>query len=237
MKWIAHRGYSAKFPENTMLAFENAVLHGSMFLELDVALTKDQKIIVLHDETLDRTTPATGNVSNKSWYEIKDLDAGSWKDPSFSHARIPMLKEVLDCFADEVTINIEIKKEAVHLDEDKSIEPLLMELLTRYRKPHHFQVSSFEPLALHRFFHQMPSIARGYLTYDVLSQQQRQEMQYLQVRAQHVCIEKVTENEVDQAHEMGLEFRTYTVNDIAKLNKAKSLGVDAIFSDHLEGDF
>ena len=80
---VAHRGYRAKYPENTLVAFEAAIEAGADMIELDVLLTKDRKAVVIHDESLDRTTSGQGPVSDYTLSELKALDAGSWFDARF----------------------------------------------------------------------------------------------------------------------------------------------------------
>ena len=107
---MAHRGYSGKAPENTMAAFELALEVGSDGLELDVHLTKDGDVVVIHDGTLNRTTNGTGRVGDYTMAELKELDAGSWFSPEFKGARLPSLRQVLDLIKDEnVMLNVETK--------------------------------------------------------------------------------------------------------------------------------
>ncbi len=110
---IAHRGASSYAPENTFAAFDLAVDMGIGEIELDVQFTSDSHIIVIHDETLDRTTDSTGPVSDLTLEEIQLLDAGSWFDEKFAGEQIPTLDEVFDRYKNEFQFHIEIKsKEA-----------------------------------------------------------------------------------------------------------------------------
>jgi len=111
--WIvAHRGYSAKFPENTLAAFKAAMDCGVPMIELDVTLSRDRKLIVIHDDNLERTTDGHGSVSQYTLAELKQLDAGGWFHSRFSGERLPELTEVFDLVAGKIFINIEIKPEA-----------------------------------------------------------------------------------------------------------------------------
>lgn len=106
----AHRGFRAKFPENTRVAFVAAVQAGAQMLEMDVTLTLDKELVIIHDATVDRTTDGTGPVNSFSLRELKQLDAGSWFNPRFTGERVPTLSEVLDDIdTDDVLLNIEIK--------------------------------------------------------------------------------------------------------------------------------
>ena len=106
---IAHRGASSYAPENTFAAFDLAVDMGIEEIELDVQFTSDSHIIVIHDETLDRTTNSTGSVCDRTLEEIQSLDAGSWFDEKFSDEKIPALGEVFDRYKDQLRFHIEIQ--------------------------------------------------------------------------------------------------------------------------------
>ena len=94
---FAHRGFSAAFPENTMLAFQEAIEAGADGIELDVHLTKDEKIVVIHDETIDRTTNGSGEVRSFTLEELRHFDAAASKKGTFSFEPIPTLQEYFDC--------------------------------------------------------------------------------------------------------------------------------------------
>ena len=98
---IAHRGASSYAPENTFAAFDLAVEMGIEEIELDVQFTSDSHIIVIHDETLDRTSDSTGPVSERTLEEIQSLDAGSWFDEKFSGEKVPTLDQVFDRYKNE----------------------------------------------------------------------------------------------------------------------------------------
>jgi len=106
---VAHRGGAAYAPENTMAAFMNGFELKADFIELDVAMTKDGVLIVIHDDTVDRTTNGTGKVVDLTYDYIRTLDAGSWFSPEFAGEHVPTLGEVLDAFRGKIGILIEIK--------------------------------------------------------------------------------------------------------------------------------
>ena len=142
---IAHRGYRAKFPENTLVAFEAAISAGADMIELDVLLTKDRKMVVIHDESLDRTTNGQGMVRDYTLSELKTFDAGSRLDARFKGERLPTLQEVLDLVNKQVLINIEIKRSAYepHHPPD-AIENQVIELVARKNAVENVLISSFE---------------------------------------------------------------------------------------------
>jgi glycerophosphoryl diester phosphodiesterase len=105
----AHRGASRLAPENTIRSFQTAMSKGATALELDVHLTSDEQLVVIHDSHLDRTTSGTGAVSSLSADEVRALDAGSWYGSDFSGASVPTLDEVLELTQGRARLNIELK--------------------------------------------------------------------------------------------------------------------------------
>ncbi|MEN8226726.1 MAG: glycerophosphodiester phosphodiesterase family protein [Bacteroidota bacterium] len=105
----AHRGAMDTHPENTVAAFREAVRLGVHMIEFDVRMTKDGKLVILHDETVDRTTNGHGAVKDKTLTEIKKLDAGSWKSTIFKEERIPTLREALAVMPQNIWLNVHLK--------------------------------------------------------------------------------------------------------------------------------
>ena len=107
----AHRGASSAYPENTLAAIEQAVLLGVQMIEFDVRSTKDEALVLMHDETVDRTTNGKGAVKGLTLAEIAELDAGNWKDEKFKGEKVPTFEEVLNLIPDTIWMNIHIKHE------------------------------------------------------------------------------------------------------------------------------
>ena len=105
----AHRGASSTYPENTLPAFREAVRLGAHQIEMDVQLTKDGKLVVIHDATVDRTTDGTGKVSELTLAEIQKLDAGKKKHARFSGCRVPTLAEALAVMPRNTWLNVDLK--------------------------------------------------------------------------------------------------------------------------------
>ncbi len=132
---LGHRGYSAKYPENTLLAFKKAIEAGADGVELDVWLTKDGEVVVIHDETVDRTSNGSGRVKDMTLEELKGLDFGNGE-------RIPTLEEVFEALPWEAVINVEIKDaDAV----ERTAE------IVRAHSPERVVVSSFHLDALEKY--------------------------------------------------------------------------------------
>ena len=131
---IAHRGASAYAPENTIAAFGLAHEMGADWFELDCTLTRDDEIIVIHDDTVDRTTDGTGRVVELTLEDLKKLDAGTWKDPKYAGERLPTLLESLNFARDRIGVYIEIKDS----DDDTALRNEILKLseITDTDSPH-----------------------------------------------------------------------------------------------------
>ncbi|GIP37785.1 hypothetical protein J31TS4_10650 [Paenibacillus sp. J31TS4] len=107
----AHRGYKARYPENTLLAFQKALELEVDMIEFDLRFSKDGEVVVIHDETVDRTTDGTGRVSDMTLEELKRLDAGGWFGKPFEGLKIPTLAELCELLSGypRILLNVEIK--------------------------------------------------------------------------------------------------------------------------------
>ena len=142
---IAHRGDSSEAPENTMEAFRRAVEAGADGIELDVRLTRDREVVVIHDWLIDRTTPGAGPVGTHTLAELKKMDAGSWFDPRFKSARVPTLAEVFEGLPASLLVNVEIKVRG------HGVLPLVSRVVETVRRCDRYEttlVASFHPVAL-----------------------------------------------------------------------------------------
>jgi len=105
----AHRGDNKVAPENTVPAFVSAVEKGAHMIEFDVALTRDDRLVIMHDDTVDRTTNGKGKVSDLTFDEIRALDAGSWFNEKFAGTKVPTPEEVLDVIPPKIVCNVHLK--------------------------------------------------------------------------------------------------------------------------------
>jgi glycerophosphoryl diester phosphodiesterase len=105
----AHRGANKTHPENTLAAFKEAIRIGVQMIEFDVQMSRDGKLVIMHDNTIDRTTDGQGKVTNLTLAELKKLDAGGWKNSMFKNERIPTLAQTLEMMPTNIWLNIHIK--------------------------------------------------------------------------------------------------------------------------------
>ncbi len=162
---IAHRGDSAHRPENTLAAFAGALEAGAPVVELDVQLTADGELVVLHDAAVDRTTNGTGDVRRLTLAELRALSAGypARFGASWAGERIPTLAEALALLKDRARVLVEIKGESVTDEVESGVEARTAELVRRLGMTEAVALISFEHRALVRLRSLAPEITRGHL--------------------------------------------------------------------------
>jgi glycerophosphoryl diester phosphodiesterase len=164
----AHRGASGSSPENTMAAFRKAVSMGSQGIECDVQMTKDGKLIICHDELLDRTTDGKGFIKDKSYEEIRRLDAGSWFGDTYAGQRVPLLEELLYLVKNSgIYLNIELKTGIIQYN---GIEDKVIEMVKTYDLMNRTIFSSFNHYSLYEIKDKHPSAITGALYMEGLYQ-------------------------------------------------------------------
>ena len=145
---VAHRGASGTFPESTVPAFQEAIRLGVEMIELDVHLTRDGRLAIIHDPTVDRTSDGTGRVGEMDWAEIKRLDAGSWFDPRFAGEGFLSLEQTLDLMPPGMRLNVHIK--ASDQDREEVVPLVVRELGRRELLEEAFVASDEDSLAVAR---------------------------------------------------------------------------------------
>jgi glycerophosphoryl diester phosphodiesterase len=226
---IAHRGFSARAPENTMVAIEMATEAGADMVEIDVTTTADGEMVVIHDETLERTTNGHGPVAAHTLAELQALDAGSWKSPQFAGEPIPTLEQVLDMTRGRILVNIEIKPEAVAAAAPVMVARIVLER----RMEEEVLISSFEPIALAELRAEAPVIPtaslynrelhRGLDPGDIV-----REVGAIAFNLDH---RRLTDQMLRSCRELGLPVAVYTVNDRTRMQEMVAKGGNAIFTD------
>jgi len=158
---IAHRGDSANAPENTIAAFRLALANGADGIELDVMLSADQKLVIIHDDTLDRTTNGHGQVGKTPFAALRELDAGSWFKPEFKGEPLPLLDEVFEELGGKFLINVELKNYKTPKDQ---LPELVVALIKKHGLGEGVLISSFNARNLPRVKSLAPEIRTGLLT-------------------------------------------------------------------------
>ena len=158
---IAHRGDKTHAPENTLAAFRLAAENGADAIEFDVKLTEDKQVIVLHDQTVDRTTDGKGSVSRLPFAAVKGLDAGGWFSSQFRSERIPSLEEVFETVGKRLHMNVELTNYSTPGDE---LVSKVVELVKRHGEQDRILFSSFSTRNLRLARLLLPEVPRGLLT-------------------------------------------------------------------------
>jgi glycerophosphoryl diester phosphodiesterase len=227
---IAHRGASGHYPENTLMAFNQAITMGADMVELDVHLTKDGEPVVIHDETLERTTNGKGKVLYHTLQELKKLDAGAWYKPEFMGECIPTLEEVLESVKGRARINIEIKNGPIYY---QGIEEKVLSVLSRHNLLDQVVISSFDHECLKKIKEMTPNLATGSLIklgvlYVARLIKPEKIAQSVGANGLHVCKSYVTPDLVQRAKEHGLNVIVWTVNELEQMRSFIEMGVDGI---------
>ncbi len=219
----AHRGYSEKYPENTMPAFKGAVEIGADCIELDVQQTKDGKIIVMHDSNLKRTCGVNLNIWEADYEDIRYLDAGSWFDEAYHGTAIPTLEEVLKYCRGKIRLNIELKPTGYETDFEKNV----LDIIEKYHAERSCYVSSMKYECLEKVKELNPKIKTIYITSVSMGNFTVMEA------ADGYSVEAMmlTQQFVNKAHNAGKEVHVWTVNSEDSMERVLKMGVDAIITD------
>ena len=231
--WVAHRGAGLLAPENTLAAFRVGAGHGYRAFECDVKLSADGVPFLLHDATLQRTTPERGLASDRSWAELSRLDAGGWHSRGFAGEPIPSFEAIARyCLRNGFALNIEIKptpgdeaetgrvvaREAARLWAGEAVQPLL---------------SSFKPDALAAARDSAPALPRALLL-DSLHSGWFEQAQQLGCAAVVANFNVYSREMVERLHGAGLWALAYTVNDESPARWLLGLGLDGLITDAVD---
>lgn len=216
---IGHRGAMGYAPENTLKSFKKAIELKVDAIELDVHICKSGEIVVIHDKKVDRTTNGSGYVKEKTFDELRNLNAGDGE-------KIPLLSEVLDLINRKVKINIELKG-------DNTAKPV-SELIEYYVKNKSwdyddFILSSFNHYELRKFKEFNSNIKIGALL-EGIPIGFSEFAEKLNVHSVNLGYESINQEFVDDAHSRNFKVYVSTVNDLDDIQRIKNLNVDGIFS-------
>jgi glycerophosphoryl diester phosphodiesterase len=227
---FAHRGSSVYAPENTMAAFTLAVQQQADAVELDVKLSADGQVVVMHDETVDRTTDGTGWVNALTLTELKRLDAGSKFNLAYHSEKIPTLAEVFEAVGNKIIINVELKNFASPIDD---LPDKVVSLIKKHGLERSVILSSFNPIALIRARFLLPKVPMGLLTISGLGNVTLRSrlVRFGPLLALHSAYGDVSSELVFAAHKLRTRINAFTVNQPEIMQRLFELGVDGIFTD------
>lgn len=218
---IGHRGASGYEPENTLRSFKRAIELGADMIELDVHVCKSGELVVIHNEKADKTTDGVGYIANKTFKELRKLDAGKGE-------KIPTLSEVLNLVNKKVKVNIELKGKNTARPVFELIENYIKEKDWSYED---FLVSSFNQHELLEFNKLNSKIKIGVLNIGILIDFAKF-AEKVNAYSINPSMDFIDQDLVDDAHKRNMKVFVWTVNDQDDIQKIKALGVDGIFSDY-----
>lgn len=231
---VAHRGISGKAPENTLAAFRRACeTPGIDMIELDVRLSGDDDVIVLHDRTLQRTTTGNGSARLYSVPQLKEFDAGSWFSPAFAAERIPTLDEVLKVVDKRRWINIELKSDFFHPGKPELLERNVLDVVRQAGYERSVMYSSFNHRMVATMKRLDPNAITGVIFSFVRDYGRLPSKLAGRVGAEVFVCEKreVSPRVMQDARQAGLAVYVYTLNSVENAEKMMEIGVDGILSD------
>ncbi|MBO3801614.1 MAG: glycerophosphodiester phosphodiesterase family protein [Thermoproteota archaeon] len=216
---VGHRGSPDACPENTLPSFLRAIEVGVDAIEFDVRKTRDSKLVVIHDDTLNRTTNGKGLVRELTLEQIEYLDAGSWFSSSFKGTKVPTLQEVLEKINSKVLMRIELK--------DEGIEKDVVEMIKLFELEENVAIASFNLSSLKKVKELLPSLSVVAITSNFSKP-------FIFSALAHFSntiaarFKSFSQEDVREAHLHGLTFDVWTVDDCDALREVLNYGVDSI---------
>jgi len=231
MKIYAHRGASGTHPENTLPAFKEAAqldIHG---VELDVHLTKDGELVVIHDETIDRTSNGSGYIKDLTMADLRAFDFGSWFSADFAGVSIPTLEEVLKVYqGSNHYVNIELKSDVFAYE---GMGEKVLHVIEDLNMANRVVISSFDHEAVRDFKRMAPHIEVAILTMEVLVDAYDY-ARFIPADALHIHLPTANRKMTKEALLKGAIIRVFTVNETEYALALQQIGVHAIFTDYPE---
>jgi glycerophosphoryl diester phosphodiesterase len=229
---LGHRGGGTLAPENTLAGLRTASRYGFLGVEFDAKLTRDGVAILMHDETLERTTNASGTVAQADWATLQRLDAGGWRDARFAGEPIPTLEAALRlCHDLGLWPNVEIKPCPGREEETGTV--VAREVLRHWRGETLPLLSSFSPVSVAAARAEAQQLPRGLLVREVPADW-REQVDRLGCFSLHCHYRAATPAFLAQAAAAGCPVLCYTVNRAALARTLRSRGVSALATDRLD---
>jgi glycerophosphoryl diester phosphodiesterase len=227
---FAHRGASAHAPENTLAAFELALTQQADAIELDVKLSADEQVVVIHDPTVDRTTNGKGRVQDLVLAELKKLDCGSFFSGNYAAEKIPTLEEVFESVGKRIFINIELTNYKTPRD---NLSEVVCMLVKKHQMQKRIIFSSFHASNLSKARSYLPDVPRGLLAMDGLQGVWARSFGFTfgKYDALHPNLKDITQQEINRVHRLKRRVHVWTVNKEQDMRRLFNWGVDGIFTD------
>lgn len=220
----AHRGSSMDAPENTLEAVEIAIEQMADYAEIDVQLSADGVVILMHDSSLKRVARVNRRVSSMTWDELQQVDVGSWFSKEFEETRIPSLEQVMEASKGRINLNIELK----NIGPDTKLASQVVQLIEDFEMEEQCVITSTR-LGYLKFVKELnPHIRTGYIVSAAYGDYYSgDEIDFISLRASFV-----TPRLVEAVHELGKGVHAWTVNSKSELERMRMLGVDNVITDY-----
>ena len=232
--WIAHRGAGKLAPENTLAAFRVGAAHGYRAFECDVKLSADGLPFLLHDDTLDRTTPEHGLAADRPWSALSRIDAGGWHSPAYAGEPLPGLDAIARFVQrNGFVLNLEIKPTPGHERRTGEVVGATCLQLWGDHGARDLLLSSFRPQALQGALDAAPKLPRALLLDELWGG-------WWDIAQSLACVAVITNHKlmdrklIDRLHGAGLRALCYTVNDPADARRLLELGIDGLITDAVD---
>lgn len=227
----AHRGASAIAPENTIAAFRAAAEAGAKWVELDVALSADGTLLVIHDDSVDRTSSGKGSLGALNSADIAALDAGSWFDARFAGERIPTLAETIAALGElGLSANIEIKQHPHHKSLDQLVRAVQAEIAKR-KPTTRIMISSFDAEALKAMAALEPTLEMAML-WEVAPSDWEQKLAAIPAKTVHLHYKALSIGLLEDMSARGIKVRVWTCNDPLELVSFWNAGLAGVMTDN-----
>ena len=226
-KNIAHRGFSGRYPENTMLAFEKALEIGAEGIEFDVHLSKDGELVIIHDELLDRTTNGSGLVAEHPLAQLRQLDASASFTGVYGVNPIPTLEEYFQLIqGKEILTNIELKTGVIWYP---GIEEKVLKVIDHYGRRKDTIISSFNHFSILRMKELAPDIVCGFLEESRIIGPAAYCTKH-KVECWHPLCYDMTEDVVRELKDAKVQINAWTVNRREDMEDMLRKGIDGVIT-------
>lgn len=229
MRVFSHRGFSGAYPENTMLAFQKAYEAGCDGIELDVQLTRDGIPVIMHDETIDRTTSGKGNLRDYTYEELCQFDCYGKFPGKYGFQKIPTLQEYLEWVKETgLLTNIELKNSVYYY---RGLEEQVLDLVDHFHLRGRILFSSFSHVSVLKCKRMAPEIPAGFLQEENLENVGWYARDH-QVEFYHPGKKILTRDQVKECHRQGVGVNVWTINKKKDIRKMIKWQVDGIITNH-----
>jgi len=231
---ISHRGANLEAPENTLPAFAKALEYNVDGFENDVHLTADGVLVVLHDDTIDRTSNGTGNVCEMNFDDLRKLDFGSWFGSEFKGTQIPALAEFFELCGSLKIINVEIKEE---INGSKAAGAAVVKLAKEMGVFDRLLISSFDMAMLQAALAEDPTTKVAFLF--AMNSELAEEVyddpaafaKKYNLTAFHPFADMCSADFIEECHEAGVQVNPWTVNHERGITALRDWGADCVITD------